>query len=204
MEVSTYGRHIRVGQRTQWTLVDLQTGATYLNTLIAPDEQYLIGINDAEESGVSVTDCKPPLRQTCIIHVVDRDFIQWTFPFSRDRIGAMRCNLNNYCYISTVGWDSTMSTGVGYIYVKAQIADFRQLAHDAVYNRPAILVGDYQIYLDWISTEVIEYPQIGEDEREPDYLDLEGRIDSPIRSIEWGQPIFYDPALLMAAEWLPQ
>lgn len=206
MDVSTYGRYIRIGQREQWTLVDLQTGATYPNTLIAPDEQYLIGINDAEQSGVSVADCKPPLRHTCVIHVVERDFIQWTFPYDRENVGTVGCTPQNYCSISVTQWHPTVSRSLErfLLKIKARIQDVRQITYDSVYDRPAILVGDYQIYLDWIWTDYIfEYGQ-SEEAIELDYLDLEGRLDSPIRSIEWGQPIFYDPALFMAAEWLPQ
>ena len=37
-----------------------------------------------------------------------------------------------------------------------------------------------------------------------DYLNLEGIVDSPIASIEWGQPIFYDTFMLTATEYLPR
>ena len=37
-----------------------------------------------------------------------------------------------------------------------------------------------------------------------DSVELEGIVDSPIASIEWGQPIFYDSFMLTATEYLPR
>ena len=81
------------------------------------------------------------------------------------------------------------------------MSDLRQIAYDPFYGHPAILRGDYQIELRFYSSRDFD-----EETKLPylDYLDLEGVVDSPIASIEWGQPISYDTFMLTATEYLPR
>ena len=82
----------------------------------------------------------------------------------------------------------------------------RQIAYDPFYDQPAVLRGEYQIEFDfyfsgyfegWLEIDDADFAKL-------DYLNLEGIVDSPIASIEWGQPIFYDTFMLTATEYLPQ
>ena len=81
------------------------------------------------------------------------------------------------------------------------MSDLRQVAFDPAYNQPAILCGDYQIEFNFYSSHYFDEP-----DNRPclDYLDLEYVVDSPVASIEWGRPVFYDAFMLTATEYLPR
>ena len=83
----------------------------------------------------------------------------------------------------------------------AYIADFRQITYHPFYDQFAILSGGYHLYLDLFSSSYLDDPAY---DGYLNYVDLEGRVDSPIVSIEWGQPVFYDPYMLMTNEWTPR
>ena len=89
-----------------------------------------------------------------------------------------------------------------------QCIDVRQIAYDPFYDQPAVLRGGYQIELDFIDSGLFEgwydIDESGHWRASTDYLNLEGTVDSPIASIEWGQPIFYDTFMLTATEYLPR
>ena len=78
------------------------------------------------------------------------------------------------------------------------------MAYDPFYDQPAVLRGDYQIEFDFYHSGYFSGALEGIDLAKPDYLNLEGIVDSPIASIEWGQPIFYDTFMLTALEYLPR
>ena len=84
--------------------------------------------------------------------------------------------------------------------------DVRQIAYDPYYDQPAVLRGDYQIEFDFYFSGYFEgWLDLDESGLARfDYLNLENVVDSPIASIEWGQPIFYDTFMLTALEYLPR
>ena len=81
---------------------------------------------------------------------------------------------------------------------------WRQYAYDPFYDRKAILYGDYQVDLE---TRLDMFFKASDDivsELLLDSLDLKDIVDSPIASIEWGQPIFYHTQAMTATEYLPR
>ncbi len=201
LDVSTYGRFVRVGQRDEWILIDALSGERHANLIAAPTEQYLISVHDEVSQEELPTTCKPPLRQNCQAHLSDRYGAQWTFPFQLNFMGIGACPDDQSCWISLAQWHPSMNGEVSRIYGGAQITEFRQIIYDPLYDRPAILVGDYQIDFDFYSSSYFE-----EESYLPylDYLDLEDQLDSPIAFIEWGQPVFYDEYLTTTVNWLPR
>jgi len=207
LDISTYGRYVRVGQADEWTLYDIHTGETFANAISAPTEQYLIFVNSDDTTlpdwQSADEDCKPPLRETCAVHITPRFDYETVsvFPYQMELFGIKGCSAES-CDITGVSWHPSVGDnswrGGRYIYVFK--AGIRQIIYDVFYDQPAILTGDYQIEFDFYPSDRFD--------SEPtlaylDYLNLEDDLDSPITSIEWGQAIFYDTFMLTATQYLP-
>jgi len=207
LDLSTYGRYVRVGQPDTWTLIDSTNGQTFTNAIAAPSEQFLIFFSDGNgeirDWSSESSRCEPPLRETCAVYL-DTPNLQDMFPYQLNLIGRIACSdESEACMIDAVSWHPSIGE-TGYIggrYIQEVISDFRQITYDAQYNQPALLVGDYHIYFDFYSDYYLQ-----EEEYRPylDIVDLEDQVDSPITHIEWGQPIFYDIYNLTTVDHLPQ
>ena len=206
LDVSTYGRYVRVGQADEWTLYDTQTGETFANAISAPTEQFLIFVNSDEtpiNDWQSADDCKPPLRETCAVYINPRyDYETFSvFPYQMELFGIKGCSSES-CDIGGVSWHPSIGEnswrGDRYIYVFK--AGVRQIIYDVFYDQVAILAGDYQIEFDFYPSD---YFDLEARLAYLDYLNLEDEIDSPIASIEWGQAIFYDTFMLTGTQYLP-
>jgi len=207
LDLSTYGQYVRYGEPTDWTLYDSETGNTYAQALSAPTEQFLIFI-DAQERPLhdwrADYDCTPPLQDNCAVYLdsgSEYESVQ-VFPYQWGLIGWQGCGTEGYCDLEGIPWHPSIvnngNRGGRYIYTLQ--ADVRQVAYDPFYDQPAILTGDYRIDFEFVSTSRFEEPTV-----QPylDYVDLAGLVDSPIMSIEWGQPIFYNTFMMSATEYLP-
>jgi hypothetical protein len=206
MDISTYGRYVRVGSVDKWRLIDTRTGKEYSNTISAPNELYLIAVNtqslEQTESAEPEQTCKPPLRENCQKFMgISKAGLRGTFLYQMELLGTVSCKLDNEtCVLEGRSWHPAIRrTGYSggrnfYIF----ITDFRAITYDVQYQQPAILVGDYDIHFDLYSDdEVAAYRSY------LDIVNLKAKVDSPIVAIEWGQPVFYDSYLLSSIEYQP-
>jgi hypothetical protein len=109
---------------------------------------------------------------------------------------------SDVCTMMGESWNPSIGD-TGYIggrYLGTTITGFRQIAYDQQYTQPAILVGDYNVYFGFYSDYYVE-----DEEYRPylDILELEDTLDSPIVSLEWGQPVFYDEYHLTTNQHTP-
>lgn len=207
LDLSASGRYIRYGSGAGWMLFDSVSEETFANALAAPGDRHLIFVNSETEPIDNWQDkeqCAPPLRENCAVYVGIRNAQSITvFPYTMELIGLIGCDQD--CYLAGVSWHPAIdSDNTGYSggrYIGNYVSDLRQLAYDPVYDQPAILRGDFQIDLNYYDNYYLR-----DEDYSPylDTLDLEGIVDSPIASIEWGQPIFYDTFMLTATEYLPR
>lgn len=204
LDVSTYGRFVRVGEATDWMLIDGVTLETYPNAVASPTEQFLIYFNTSPETvEVGANDCTPPLRDTCAVYLQTEQPAS-VFTYQYNLLGVVNCtDLLRNCEIEGESWHPAIgeTSRSGGRLIDVDINDVRQIAYDPQYSQPALLVDDYEIYFGFYD----EY-WMDDSETRPylDILDLEEVVDSPIVSIEWGQPVFYDEYLLMTAEHRPR
>jgi hypothetical protein len=171
----------------------------------APTEQYLISITENAPQRSLMEGCKPPLRQNCRVALNNDQDVQQTYLYQLSFVGSIGCQSERGCLISVAQWHPSISTNYtdypNNSFPAAYIADFRQITYDPFYDQFAILSGGYHLYLDLFSSSYLDDPAY---DGYLNYVDLEGRVDSPIVSIEWGQPVFYDPYMLMTNEWTPR
>lgn len=214
LDVSRSGRYVSYRHGGEIRVYDSQTEALYDNAWVAPNESY---VNRGESSQDSETDerpyvaCRAPMNANCANEPLrpDRSMIT-EFPYLMELLGWVNCSENNQCDVYGRSWHpSTTLTGAGYSYGREITTiwnDVRQIAYDPFYEQPAVLRGEYQIEFDFFDSRLFE-GWFDNDEAglaRLDYLNLEGVVDSPIASIEWGQPIFYDSFMLTATEYLPR
>ena len=208
LDLSESGRYVRFLNGDGWTLFDSETGESFANALAASGDRHLIFVN-SDDAPIRYWgdrgNCKPPLRQNCAIHLGIRDVETITvFPYQMELLGLIGCTGTD-CRVEGLSWhpanDNEYRDKIGGRYIDANISDLRQIAFDPAYNQPAILRGDYQIEFSFYDSYYFDEPKYL-----PylDYLNLEGIVDSPIASIEWGQPTFYDSFMLTATEYLPR
>ncbi|MCY4018067.1 MAG: hypothetical protein OXG39_01540 [Chloroflexi bacterium] len=210
LDLSASGRYVRYGRAAGWTLFDSEGGHTYSNALASPGDRHLIFVNSDTtpiDNWRESDQCAPPLRQNCALYVRFPDAETITvFPYQMELLGLVRCGSG--CYVTSVSWHPAINSGnTGYIggrYIGTAMADLRQIAYDPVYDQPAVLRGDYQIEFEFYNSGYFTGAYDSVNIASLDYLDLEDVVDSPIASIEWGQPIFYDTFMLTATEYLPR
>ena len=210
IDVSSHGRYLRYGTALGWTLHDSRTGESYANALAAPGESILVFINREDEPIPSWRDsiiCAPPLTQNCALYIdtVVQPVEMHVYPRMVGSFGLLFCEYDGLCDDRRYSWNP--SAPWHWFYWDEPEMDqkpWRQFAYDPFYDRKAILYGDYRIDLEtWIDM-LIKASDDFAIERQLDSLDLEGIVDSPIASIEWGQPIFYDTFMLTATEYMPR
>ncbi len=207
LDLSESGRYVRFLNGDGWTLFDSETGENFANALASPGERHLIFVNSEDRpinywSGDS---CKPPLRKNCAVYIgMPNVETIAVFPYQMELLGIMGCSGGN-CHVVGQSWhpaiDNDNNNMVGGRYLGDTLSDLRQIAYDPFYGQPAILRGDYQIEFRFYSSHYFD-----DEDNLPylDYLDLASIVDSPIASIEWGQPVFYDSFMLTATEYLPR
>lgn len=203
LNVSTYGRYVRVGRADNWILIDAETHETFANAIAAPTEQFLIYFQNPDQTSNSSEDkqpCTAPLRDTCSVSTMASHAESFFF-HRTNLLGLISCNPEEAgCSLWSTSWHPSIGK-TDYYNGGAYITDMRQMIYDSQYRQPALLVGDYRIYFDFYSDDVVE-----NEEYQPylDLLNLEDDVDSPIVSIEWGQPVFHDVYNLTTNEYSPQ
>lgn len=207
IDTSLHGRYVRIGQPSQpnrWVLVDANTGEWYGNAVASPPEQFVVYLNpDGAQIGES--SCRPPLRETCpaVISTYQSD-VEMVFPYRYNLVGLVACESESpNCRSMGRSWHPAITVTD---YIQGRNIDIsgplpRQIVYDPQYGIPAIVYDDYQLMFDFYYQAWIEDPEV-----QPylDRLDLEGVIDSPIASIQWGQMVFYDEYLLSTPEFMPR
>ena len=214
VDVSRSGRYVSYRNGGAIRVYDSQTAALYRNAWVAPNESYINtgeSSQDGEADDRPHTECRAPMNENCANGPLRPDRSQITeFPYLMELLGWVNCSEDNRCDVYGSSWHpSTFLTSAGYSggrVINTTLYDVRQIAYDPFYDQPAVLRGDYQIELEFYDSDLFEiWYDIDESSLARfDYLNLENVVDSPIASIEWGQPIFYDTFMLTALEYLPR
>lgn len=200
LDVSTYGRYVRVGTDEHWELMDSDTMEAHPQAFAAPTEQFLLLVSSDASEQSDLNTCTPPLRDNCTVY--SPYVASETFVYHNTLLGLLRCD-DEGCIVTASSWHAAVgATGyIGGVYLAEAFPNARQVIYDAQHQQPALLVGDYNIRFDFYPDYYFEEEDFL---RYLDYVDLEGIVDSPIVSIEWGQAIFYDAYLLSTTAYAPQ
>ena len=208
LDLSESGRYVRYLVDSGWRLYDSKTGEVFANALATAGDRHLIFINSEDaplNSWAGNSKCAPPLRENCAVYLGIKNIDTVTiFPFHMELLGIVGCKGDD-CRVEGRSWHpanhNEYRDKIGGRYLDLHMTDVRQIAYDPAYYRPAILRGDYQIEFNFYNSHYFDDPDYL-----PylDYLDLDGVIDSPVASMQWGQPVFYDTFMLTATEHLPQ
>ena len=192
LELSLTGRYLRYGRKDDWTLLDVQTGDAWNNTLITPDESRKIhflseGSDDYLEQLTQLrqpchlSELMCPILLTLSVHTglgtedLPQDFI-WQEPdflslVYRDAIQSIRWSFSlqwAHCHLASCrGAD--------------KLPPISAVAYDPVYEQPAFAFDETKIGF-----------KLHHHKGFVDSVDLSEFLDSPIVSLEWGQPIFYE------------
>ena len=215
VDLSRSGRYVSYRDDGAIRVYDSHTETLHENAWLAPNESYVnIGkpSSDSEEDDPPYVACRAPMDENCANRRLNPDRSKLSeFPYVMELIGSVYCGEPYGCDVYGASWHpSTILTGAGYSggrVINRILVDVRQIAYDPFYGQPAVLRGDYQIEFEFIRSDLFEIIRLELDESylaRLDYLNLEGVVDSPIASIEWGQPIFYDTFMLTALEYLPR
>lgn len=209
LDISSHGRFLRYGDPINWTLLDTVTGETYTNTTVSPDERFLVAARPASNDDTMVT-CVPPLRDNCLVQT-SRVVLPTTpetpvsvFPYRSELMGVTSCRegSGDACYYDVTSWHPAIgrTNWVGGRFIQSILTGMRLFAYDPQYAQPALVIGDYDLYFWFYSNYELDEPSFA-----PyiDGLQLADVIDSPIASIEWGTPIFYDEYLLSTLDHYP-
>ena len=209
VDVSRSGRYVSYRNGGEIRVYDSQTAALYRNAWVAPNESYINtgeSSRDGEADDRPYTECRAPMNENCANGPFRPDRSQITeFPYLMELLGWVNCSEDNRCDVYGSSWHpSTILTSAGFSggrVITTILYDVRQIAYDPFYDQPAVLRGEYQIELDFIGSDLFEmWHDIDESSLARLGLSQSRRhvVDSPIASIEWGQPIFYDTFMLTA------
>ena len=212
VDVSRSGRYVSYRNGGEIRVYDSQTDALYDNAWVAPNESYVnvdISSNEIEADERPYIACRAPMDENCANPPLNPDRSKVSeFPYLMELVGGVICGEINGCDVYGTSWHpSTILTSAGYSggrVISTILRDVRQIAYDPFYEQPAVLRGDYQIEFDFFHSGLFTGHFGSVDLTKMDYVNLEDLVDSPIASIEWGQPVFYDTFMLTATEYLPR
>jgi hypothetical protein len=194
LDISHSGRYVRFGAKESWTLIDTATDEIYINAIATPDESNLIFIQKTyaeTTSDESKQECHAPLAKNCPIYLSQYPISDW-FWYKANLIVLLSC-YEEHCYMGSYSWQ--LAVDLPYRHDFSERPDFpvplvNDLAYDNIYNQPVVATNDYLLSFGFY--HYVDY----EDRPEMlDLLDLTEELDSPIISVEWGQPIFYEHKL---------
>lgn len=184
LELSRSGRYLRYGDADEWVLLDVQTGKTYDDGVISPDEVHLALLDPeaferptSEAPGAGIQ-CLTPLRQNCalVVRAQDVKIVEhvWT---QDDTMFIAFCQTADRHICQTTTRDDRFDREV--ILSSRNLEHFTYPILDATYEPHdkilSLLTGDYELQLGGVQ----------------DRFEVTG-LDSPIESIEWGPTLWYD------------
>ena len=214
VDLSRSGRYVSFRDGGAIRVYDSHTETLHENAWVAPNDSYVSrgeSSQNSEAEDRAYVECRAPMDENCANQRLNADRSQLSeFPYEMDLIGSVNCDENARCDVRGSSWHpSTTLTGAGYSggrMIDSIMVDVRQIAYDPFYGQPAVLRGDYQIEFEFFGSNVFDiWRELDESYLDRlDYLNLEDIVDSPVASIEWGQPIFYDTFMLTATEYLPR
>ena len=201
MDVSTHGRYVRFGDANEWWLIDTLTEEYLPNTLVSPDERFLIRTQGGMSPAFPPVEryCAPPLRNSCT-KFQETSGVESTFAYGSNLLAFINCAEDDTsCEFNAQSWHPAIWSDQGYgRSASATITNARQIIYDPRFDQSAVLVGDHDIYFSFYRDYLVENhrPRL-------DIVNLENLVDSRIESIEWGQPVFYDEYAMMTPVYLP-
>ena len=211
--LSRSGRFVGYRSDAELHLFDSQLQKTHHNAVVAPNENNVITFEPDRDrlwDWKRGTSCHAPMNKNCAaMRTYSKGSFISSFPYQMELMGSVFCGDSDGCWVLGQPWHPSRVNDAGFAggrEIDVSMHRLRQIAYDPFYDQPAVLRGDYQIEFDFYSSGYFEgWLDIDEtDFAQLDFLNLEGIVDSPIASIEWGQPIFYDTFMLTATEYLPR
>lgn len=191
--ISTYGRYVKTLYPSQdWEWYDTQTNTTLeQNQLISFDEQYVINTTLVMNENAS---CSIPLQANCPI-IMNGTPQRPDFTFQVDNtLYTIFCDEEANCHFYRTLLEPYMVVS-SYSSGPYPIIPVISLAYDQSYNIIALVSNDYEIHFGLSS------PNQSLEDR--NYVDLSDEVDSPIVSISWGQPTFYEYDVMQQTLYLP-
>ena len=189
LDLSATGRYLRYGRPADWTLLDVETGETWKDSLITPNESRLVHfVSDRPEDSErrqQLGECSLPLV-SCPLVVVQSPHTgvgseeppQAVFWHERDLLGLLYRNGFQSIRWSYALEDAFCDLRICYGVNTPAINAF---AYDSRYRQQAFAFEETRIGFGLRRME--DYY---------DSVDLSETLDSPIVDLEWGQPIFYE------------
>ncbi|MCY4019978.1 MAG: hypothetical protein OXG39_11275 [Chloroflexi bacterium] len=185
LDLSAFGRYLRFGNDAGWTLLDVQTGESWTDTLITPDESRLIQIRaelaeeDARQAGVveRYERCHESLsRCPLVIRAAKPKFIFWFDPGFVGQVSSTG--------VEIYPWKLSLERLIcrcccGGIF-GAELPSIDAFAFDSLFLQPAFAFEKTKINFALQAADNYD-----------GNLDLGQYLDSPIVGLDWGQPIFF-------------
>ena len=193
-ELSRTGRYLRYGTLDGWTLVDGQTGATYDDGLISPEERYLALFHSSEIRAPvapreDTAECYVPVRAECGISVtMDEEFeLAYSAWIDANSLLVFYCFVDNHsrCDAEQINLDRPYDVDLPRSpeWGPQQFFPAYDVAYDPQYGKLALVSSDYTIQFDRYISHPLDIDETP---------DLSYVLDSPIVDIEWGESLWYD------------
>lgn len=189
LDFSATGRYLRYGWPADWTLLEVETGETWKDSLITPDESRLVHFvsdrpedyekrQQLEECGLPLISCPLVIVQSPHTGVGSEEPPQDVFWHERDLLGLL------YRYgFQSIRWSYALENAFCDLRIcwGVKTPAINAFAYDSRYRQQAFAFEDTRIGFGLRKKE--DYY---------DSIDLSEHLDSPIVDLEWGQPIFYE------------
>ena len=190
LDLSATGRYLRFGRPADWTLHDVQTGDTWKDSLITPDESrlihflsysaedYLERLKQLKQCSLPLISCPIVLTQSPHTGVGSGELPQDVFWHEPDLLGLVYRDA-----FQSLRWSYALEDAFCELWIcrGVRLPPIHAFAYDSRYEQPAFAFEDSRIGFG-----------IRESDDFYDSIDLSEHLDSPIVDLEWGQPIFYE------------
>ena len=177
-ELSFTGSYIRYVTAYYWHLLDINDDTIIPNALVTPDESRFAQFTPDIDS---VNSCEIPIDLSCPINIQQSGELRLYYLRQSDLV-VVTCDVTcvSHSYPTDVsqmggfygqGWNTPLSTSAVY---------------DNEFDTIAWQLDEYRVQIDY-------YSRISSIETwQPLYFDFSEILDSPIQSIQWDQPFFFN------------
>lgn len=189
LDLSHSGRYLRFGAQASWTLLDVQTGKTWIDTIVTPgenrllhflddhDEDYLERLEELRQCPHSRTMCPGAIVQSTETGLGIQALPKEILWYESDllvlvyRQGSESMSVS----LSLPSWPCRIRN------CNVELLSIDAFDYDSRYQQPAFAFEETKIGF-----------SLRKSDNYYDSVDLSETLDSPIIDLEWGQPIFYE------------
>ena len=204
LELSSSGRYIRFGTSQEWSLIDTVSGWIFDDTIVTPDETELVQISPEKSAIMMLNDVFADSKVSCAYYDQDNQCIKFSteipckvpiasctkyipIPDEHELI-ELHWQTNRNLILMTCAIDNNKACLVYNHLLDSRYYQSYSFDDISSYDTNGFVYDEYYGYVAWATDDYTLRLSLS---RYEDGIDFSEVLDSPIVSLEWGEPLWY-------------